>query len=638
MKTRDLVIGLCVFCVVVGAFAERTGPWSKEKAWAWYNAQPWMRGCNYMPASAANRVDQWQELGSEERFKEVDRELALAASIGFNTLRILVEEQGFGVWYHDHDGFMTRFDRMLSIMERHGIRAIVVLGNDCSRPKELWKLPAPGPQPCDWGYHGGRKLSQHGSFPGAIGYTSLDDPELNPKFFQMCEELLMKYRDDDRIAFWNLWNEPGNNGRGKITAPHLQKLFELGWRIDPKQPLAADLWGGAYGAADDKNEAQKVAGACSDIVSYHSYRPLASQVELVKRLKTLYGRPMVNTEWLARILGCEVFDCYPFFAQNRIGCMCWGFVAGKYQTYEPWEGMWREVERGGGQHYDLSKWFHDLFRPSLRPYDPKEVDVIKNVNAQMDAERTGESIRGKIVKTRKIVAEDMWQGFRRTKFDFNGRTAWVVEPSRAPRAGVPWTWTMQWAEAFVDRTGVPDLLRQGFHHVTLEAFDLRANDEGVAQFAEFQKFLVSELGFAPKADLVGMSWGGFFSVRYAAAHPANVAKIYLDAPLLNFDGFGSDPNRIGPWGAVAPTDGNWGAVPGMPVNQAEAIAKAGIPVLLLYGGQDQTVLPAKNCELFATRFKEAGGKIEVNKRGLFGHHPHGVDPDKTGLITKFFMR
>ena len=112
MKTRDLVIGLCVFCVVAGAFAERTGPWSKEKAWAWYNAQPWMRGCNYMPASAANRVDQWQELGSEERFKEVDRELALAASIGFNTLRILVEEQGFGVWYHDHDGFMARFERM----------------------------------------------------------------------------------------------------------------------------------------------------------------------------------------------------------------------------------------------------------------------------------------------------------------------------------------------------------------------------------------------------------------------------------------------------------------------------------------------------------------------------------------------
>ncbi|NLG00425.1 MAG: alpha/beta hydrolase [Lentisphaerae bacterium] len=190
----------------------------------------------------------------------------------------------------------------------------------------------------------------------------------------------------------------------------------------------------------------------------------------------------------------------------------------------------------------------------------------------------------------------------------------------------------------MDRTGVPDLLRQGFHHVTLEAFDLRATDEGVMQFADFQKFLVNELGFAPKAGLVGMSWGGFFSVRYAAAHPANVSKIYLDAPLLNFDGFGREPSRIGSWSVVVPANGDWSADPGMPVNQAEAIAKAGIPVLLLYGGQDQTVPPAKNCELFAARFKKAGGTIDVNQRGLFGHHPHGVDPDKTGLITGFFMR
>ena len=45
--------------------------------------------------------------------------------------------------------------------------------------------------------------------------------------------------------------------------------------------------------------------------------------------------------------------------------------------------------------------------------------------------------------------------------------------------------------------------------------------------------------------------------------------------------------------------------------------------------------PAKNAELFAARFKEAGGRIEVVKRGAFGHHPHGVDPDKTATITKF---
>jgi len=249
------------------------------------------------------------------------------------------------------------------------------------------------------------------------------------------------------------------------------------------------------------------------------------------------------------------------------------------------------------------------------------------------AEGAGQSVREKIAKNHKILSEGKWQGYQRTKFDFNGRTAWVVEPSIVPLPGKPWTWTMQWAEAYVDHTGVPDLLGKGFHHATLEAFDLRATEEGLEQFAQFQKFLVDELGFAPKVNLVGLSWGGFFSTRYTAKYPANVAKIYLDGPLLNFDGFSGN----GPWAEIPPADGNWGTDPRMPVNMAETIAKAGIPILLLYGGQDQTVNPAKNCELFATRFKEAGGKIDVIKRGLYGHHPHGVDPDKTAPITNFFL-
>ena len=70
------------FLAAANLFAARTAPWSKEKAWEWYNAQPWIRGCNYMPASAANRMDMWQDYGSKERFEEMDRELALAEEIG----------------------------------------------------------------------------------------------------------------------------------------------------------------------------------------------------------------------------------------------------------------------------------------------------------------------------------------------------------------------------------------------------------------------------------------------------------------------------------------------------------------------------------------------------------------------------
>ena len=76
---KRLYFAMMTAVVAVAAFAApRTGPWTKEQAWEWYNAQPWIRGCNYMPASSPNRYDMWQVWDSERRFEEMDRELALA--------------------------------------------------------------------------------------------------------------------------------------------------------------------------------------------------------------------------------------------------------------------------------------------------------------------------------------------------------------------------------------------------------------------------------------------------------------------------------------------------------------------------------------------------------------------------------
>ena len=240
-------------------------------------------------------------------------------------------------------------------------------------------------------------------------------------------------------------------------------------------------------------------------------------------------------------------------------------------------------------------------------------------------------IREAVSKEHKVVAVDKFHGFDRVIFDFNGYKAWICCPSCEPIKGRPWTWTMQWATAYVPRTNVLQMLRDGYHHVTIETFAHRMDEKGLEVSAEFQRFLVERLGFAPKAYLVGMSRGGFFSVRYAAKHPENVAKIYLDAPLLVFDGFKGD---IGPWADKKPAEG-WAAMPEMPVNMAGKVAAAKIPVLLLYGGADNVVPPAANAETFAARFKAEGGDIKVVKRGMYGHHPHGVEVDET-TIKDFF--
>jgi len=251
----------------------------------------------------------------------------------------------------------------------------------------------------------------------------------------------------------------------------------------------------------------------------------------------------------------------------------------------------------------------------------------------------------KISSEHKIFVSDNWGGGHRIIFDFKGHKGWIVEPPTGGAAakGMPWLWTMQWMGAFIDRTGAPELTAGGYHHVHLEAFDERATDEGLALFADFQSYLVDTLGFAPKANLIGMSWGGFFSVRYASVYPEKVAKIYLDAPLLDlqkFEGNGAyapteAAKKIGPWGLMKPSDGSWTKDPRMPVNRAVPIAKAKIPILLLYGGQDQTVSPQENCELFAARFKAAGGDIDVKFRGGYGHHPHGAEPGDRSIVDFF---
>ena len=230
-----------------------------------------------------------------------------------------------------------------------------------------------------------------------------------------------------------------------------------------------------------------------------------------------------------------------------------------------------------------------------------------------------------------VKKQDVWAGGDRTVFDFDGCEAWIVEPKGGELPGRPWTWTMQWFNAFLPRTAVPRMIAQGYHHVVLDVFKTRAVDAELHRFADFQKFLVEELGFAPKARLIGMSWGGFFSIRYAAHYPQNVDRIFLDCPLMNFDGFHTE----GPWCQIEPQNGGWTADPRMPVNMAEPVAKAGIPILLRYGGQDQTVPPAKNCEIFVPKFKAAGGRIEVIRDGMYGHHPHGFEIDSPKLIDFF---
>lgn len=46
--------------------------WSNQKAREWYDKVGWLRGCNYMPANCANRIDMYQNYEWEEHYKCAD--------------------------------------------------------------------------------------------------------------------------------------------------------------------------------------------------------------------------------------------------------------------------------------------------------------------------------------------------------------------------------------------------------------------------------------------------------------------------------------------------------------------------------------------------------------------------------------
>lgn len=349
--------------------------WSKEKIREWYDSRPWIRGCNYMSADCANwLIDQWQEYGFEERFETTKNEFALMRELGYNSIRIF---PSFVVWEKEHDGFMKRFERYVDLAFRNGISCMVVLGNDCVPPyEEAMQRMTLGKQRVDWGYHGGRKVSQHGQFDGH-GYSLLDDPEYAKKIYAFIEELVETYKNDERIVIWDVFNEPGNSKRGSLSLPHLKKFFEIIRAIDPIQPLTVGIWSKTTNL-EALTEIEKYGLEQSDIVSYHNYGSYEENIRELKLLKKL-GRPIVNTEWLCRCQGNNIEDLFPLFYLEKVGSYNWGFVAGKYQTYEPWNGIWDEYKKNprAFDSFDFSKWFHDLYRPNHHPYNPKETELIK---------------------------------------------------------------------------------------------------------------------------------------------------------------------------------------------------------------------------------------------------------------------
>lgn len=353
------------------------GRWTAAKANAWYANEPFLFGANYNPANAINELEFWQA----ETFDPatIDKELGLAENLGINTMRVFLHDLPYK---QDAKGFIKRIGTFLTLCQKHKIRPMLVLFDSCWDPNpQLGKQRDPQP-----GIHNSGWVQS----PGA---EALTDVSQYPRLEAYVKGIVGAFKNDKRILMWDIWNEPDNTNDNSYGVTHtiktelpkakkvaiIQALLPqaFGWAraAGPTQPLTAGVW--QFWRNDWQNDAtipafDKMMLENSDVITFHQYADTAALEKIIPNLKRM-GRPVICTEFMARGVNSKFQTHLPIAKREKVGMICWGFVAGKSQTYLPWDSWQKPYVNGN----EPKIWFHEILKGDGTPYDPAEVVAIK---------------------------------------------------------------------------------------------------------------------------------------------------------------------------------------------------------------------------------------------------------------------
>jgi hypothetical protein len=364
---------LCLVLTIPSAFAQTIqggqpagARWTTERANQWYEEQSWLVGANFLPSDAINQLEMFQAATFNPAL--IDRELGMAESIGMNTVRVFLQDQ---LWQQDSQGFTKRLDLFLSIADKHHIKPLLVLFDSCweNNPKlGMQHPPIPGIHNSGW--------------VQSPGKARLLDIAVEPQLEAYVKGTVGAFANDPRILGWDIWNEPDNRGLdtqedlpAKVARVEvlLPKAFAWARSMRPMQPLTSGVWDGDWTDPTKESQMAKIQLAESDVITFHSY---AWPEEFERRIQSLkpLGRPILCTEYMARGIGSTFDTALPIAKKENVGAINWGLVAGKSQTYLPWDSWQRP--------YVLTRpavWFHDVFKQDDTPYRQHEVDLIREL-------------------------------------------------------------------------------------------------------------------------------------------------------------------------------------------------------------------------------------------------------------------
>ncbi|KXO95750.1 1,4-beta-xylanase [Tsukamurella tyrosinosolvens] len=334
--------------------------WTPERAQQWRTQNPWMVGANYINANAGNQFEMFQAQTFDPN--RMNLELGWARGLGMTTMRVFLQDQ---LWTADPTGLVQRLDQFLTIAHNNGIKIMFVLFDSCWDPNPkpgVQREPTPGVHNSTWVQS-----------PGAAGLTNADTAGLQA----YATGVVKAFANDPRVVAWDVWNEPENLADSYPLSPPdkvarvaklLPQAFAWARAGNPTQPLTSGVW------ADTRPEIRAIQLEQSDVISFHSYDPPEKFRAMAADLAKL-GRPMLLTEYMARPQGSTIETILPICKELNIDAYQWGFVAGRSQTYYPWDS-WKQPYVGARQP---QQWFHDLLWPDGRPYRDAEVATVRRL-------------------------------------------------------------------------------------------------------------------------------------------------------------------------------------------------------------------------------------------------------------------
>lgn len=221
--------------------------------------------------------------------------------------------------------------------------------------------------------------------------------------------------------------------------------------------------------------------------------------------------------------------------------------------------------------------------------------------------------------------------YSRLDFTFGGHEAVIVKPKRG-YADNKWIWRAEFLGAFdaVDS----ELLARGYSLLYYSISDMYGSDGAVALMEPFRAYAVERFGLSQKTILFGFSRGGLYSLAYTAAHPHNVAALYLDAPVVSVSSWPLGTRS----GAGSPREAVECALRlGITRENAEAydekttaarLAKIGaarVPLALVAGDSDRVVPYIENGIELEQYYKINGLRLLCIIKPGCDHHPHSLE-------------